>query len=291
MRPALEALAAQQRQIDQLIAALGQRDQFARKQASQITYLTRGLAAVAKAANIEQHVAAAMLKRADVQNPAQPVPEPAAEPAPESTVDAKTPEAFADVMAPGLVPGSTQDVAADVSSTVYTPGQDTPASPVKYLDDVTRPVDGTQGPLPINQTRTETDVRVGNPMNPQRAFPVEGEFANAQRLSSAQQASARTMASLRLARLRIQANTAEGNDFAVATGIEKDAGMTLARIEDEIATLEGVQKSASKRAPQAAPRGLVPKSASARQVPSLQQQHLGSGGAPVEDDDVSDLFL
>lgn len=291
MRPALEALASQQRIIEgqgQRIESLGT---LARRQAEQITFLSRGLAAIAKAAGIEQHVAAAMLKRADVQNPAQPVPSPPAEPSPNTTVDTKTPEAFADVMAPGLVPGSTQDVAADVSSTVYTPGQDTPASPVKYLDDVTRPVDGTQGPLPTNQTRTETDVRVGNPMNPQRAYPLNGDFANAQRLSSSQQASARTMASLRLARLRIASGTANStDDFVEATGIEHDASLSHEAIEREIVTLEGVSKAASRKEPQQPPRGLVPRVAGARSVPSMQP-HLGTSGTAVEDDDVSDLFL
>lgn len=309
VRPALHALAEQQRLIntltqqrtaqDQKIAeqdhVIGQMKQVMGSQRDQLVALGRGLRAIAQAAGIEGHVRTAMLRTADEQNPAEPVPEPPAVPPAQTTEDAKTPEAFGDVQAPGLVPGSTNDVAADQTSTVYTPGADIPGPAVKNLQDVTAPVDGTQNPRPLDEVRTLTDVRVGNPMNPQTAFPLRGDFANAQRLGAKEAASNRTMAALRLARLRMQAGVAVGDsDFEVAAGIERDAAMTTQGIEAEIRTLDGVSKAAA--AKQQRPAGLVPRAASAnggRSVPSMQQVTAGNGGAPATDDDVADadLFL
>jgi hypothetical protein len=308
-RPALAALAEQQQLInaqaqritaqDRQLAAQSQIiGQFKRAFASQrneIVALGRGLRAIAQAAGIEGHVRTAMLRTADEQNPAEPVPEPPAVPPTQTTQDAKTPEAFGDVQAPGLVPGSTNDVAADATSTVYTPGDDIPGPAVKNLQDVTAPVDGTQNPRPLNEVRTLTDVRVGDPMNPQTAFPLRGDFANAQRLGAKEAAGNRTMAALRLARLRMQAGVAQGDsDFEVAAGIERDAAMTTETIEAEIRTLDGVSKAAA--AKQQRPAGLVPRAASAnggRSVPSMQQVTAGNGGAAATDDDVADadLFL
>lgn len=308
-RPAIQALAEQQtliqRQATQIarqaeyIRAQGQtieqfKTAFAR-QREEITSLGRGLKALASAAGIEGHVRTAMMnKRADVQNPTQPVPEPPAEPPLVTTQEAETPEAFADVSAPGLVPGSTNDVAADTTTTVYTPGDDIPGPPVKQLVDVTRPVDGTQGPRPLDEVRTLTDVRVGNPMNPQVAFPLRGDFANAARLGAKEAASNRTMAALRLARLRIAAGTAiADNDFEVATGIERDAALSTEAIQAEIDTLEGVSKAAAKKAQR--PAGLVPKAASAgRSVPSMQAMAgtgLQSTGSSAAYEDVADADL
>jgi hypothetical protein len=308
-RPALAALAEQQEIINRQAGIIRGQDERLRRQATrlmqheqvfssqrnQILALNRGLQAIAVAAGIEGHVRTAMLRTADEQNPAQPIPEPPAEPAPESTVDAKTPEAFADVQAPGLVPGSTNDVAADTTSTVYTPGADVDGPALKNLVDVTAPVDGAQGPRPLNEVRTLTDVRVGDPMNPQPAFPLRGEFSTPPRMGAREAASNRTMAALRLARLRIQAGVASAdNDFEVAAGIEKDASLTAERIEAEIATLEGVRKAAARQQPQR-PAGLVPRAASAqRTVPSMQAvagTGLVAAGSLATDDDVVDADL
>jgi hypothetical protein len=306
-RPALAALAEQQelirrqatviqQQATQLQAqsgAITQLQRVASHQRDQLVSLGRGLQAIAVAAGIESHVRTAMLRRADVQNPTQPVPEPPAEPPFVTTQEAETPEAFADVNAPGLVPGSTNDVAADATTTNYTPGTDIPGPAVKQLVDVTRPVDGTQGPRPLDEVRTLTDVRVGNPMNPQPAFPLQGPWTQPQRLGAKEAASNRTMASLRLARLRLAAKTAQGDsDFEVAAGIERDASMTTEKIEAEIATLEGVTKAAAKQ--QERPTGLVPRAAGGqvqRTVPSMQAT-AGAAGAMASDDEVqdSDLF-
>lgn len=285
MRPALQALAEQQKVIDQLRRHAVRQDQS-------IQHLAKGLQCLASMAGVQDKVAAAMIKKADVQNPAQPVPEPPAGPPVESTQEAKTPEAFADVQAPGLVPGSTNDVAADATTTAYTPGMDVAGPAFHELVDVTAPVDGTQGPRPLQETKTLTDVRVGDPMNPQTAYPLQGQFQNAQRTSSktaARDASLRTMAALRLARLQIEAGTAETeSDFALAASIEKDASVSTEAIEAEIATLEKVKRVAHKRAASAR---LVPQSANRRQVPSMQGTSRTASAAPVSDETAdADLF-
>lgn len=304
MRPALEALREQQRLIANQTSTITALRRTAAQQAGtiqgqtgMIQRLAAGLQAVAEhlGPDAVSHVAAAMTKRADVQNPAQPVPEPPSEPSPHGTQETKTPEAFADVTAPGLVPGSTQDVAADVTSTVYTPGQDIPAPPVKQLVDVTRPVDGTQSPQPLGDVKTLTDVRVGDPMNPQTAFPLRGDFANAQRTSSRDGGSEgggehptkkpgggnRTMAALRLAKLRIEAGTAtHADEFAETGHIEANAAMTVEAITSEINTLTGVKTAAHQRMASRNP-SLVPRNVAGaqRSVPSLQ--NTASTSAPV----------
>jgi hypothetical protein len=290
MRPVLAAVQQQETAIKGIRATAEKREAMHRTAFNQLReqnrllteqnqMLGRGLRTLAKLAGVEQQVVQAMFRTADVQNPAQPIPEPPAQPAPYTTVDAETPEAMADVQTPGLVGGSTNDVAADATSTVYTPGADVEGSPLKNLVDVTAPVEGTQGPQPLSDVRTETDVRVGNPMNPQVGFPLRGEFQQGQRLQTgaAKQGDGnRTMASLRLARLRIATGTAQGGDIELATEIEKDASLSDGAIENEIRTLEGVRTAAAKRAPQRSPesRGLVPRAA-ARTVPSMQ-------GAPIQ---------
>jgi hypothetical protein len=297
MRPTLQALADQQKELATLRGTLSaQASQIttqARQLAAQgqtIERLGRGLFHLASMAggDVQSKIASAMLKRADVQNPAQPVPEPPAGPPTETTQEAETPEAFANVQDPGLVPGSTNDVAADATTTSYTPGMDIASQPFHQLIDVTQPVDGTQNPRPLGETKTLTDVRVGDPMNPQTAFPLQGEFANAQR--TAADASRRTMASLRLARLRLQAGTAEGeSDFVVAAMIEKDAALSTPSIEQEILTLESVKKAASSRAANAR---LVPRSAKAQPRPSMQggTSHTASSAPVGTETEDADLF-
>jgi hypothetical protein len=292
MRPTLAALTEQQEIITGLRKTVKAQGSKITAQNEQIGKLTRGLDALAQSAGGEVYrkVASAMLHTADAQNPGQPVPEPPAQPAPESGVDAKTPEAFADVSAPGMVPGTTNDVAADATTTAYTPGMDIAAPAFHQLVDVTAPVDGTQNPRPLEETKTLTDVRVGDPMRPDVAFPLRGDFANAQRTSSRQEdVGRRTMASIRLARLQIAAGLGEGDDLALGTQIEKDASRSLTSIEQEIATLDKVRVAASRRRVSQNPR-LVPRTASAGPRPtlSLQTQAVSQSGAAEEDN--SDLF-
>lgn len=299
-RTAMQVMAEQQDLIKKQDQSIGNLLMIAKDQQGQITRLTAGLQYLSQLAGVEHKVASSMglkLVEADVQNPAQPIPEPPAVPATQSTEEAKTPEAFADVQAPGLVPGTTNDVAADVTTTNYTPGQDVPAPAVKNLVDVTAPVEGTQTQRPLNETKTETDVRVGNPMNPQTAFPLGGPFAQQMRTSAKtpqeimEESRTRTMASIRLARLRMTAGieqVPQGSvqpDMEIAGRIEKDASLSLDSIEQEIRTLDAVVKSRA-ATPQHNP-SLVPKSATRRQTPPM----AGGGTSAQADDSDEMLFL
>lgn len=280
MRPALAALAEQQKVIDLLV------DSDRRKTAA-IAQLSRGLQAVAKLTGTDAQVRTAIFKRADEQNPAQPVPSPAPEGPTQTTPEVEAPEAHADVTAPGLVPGTNNDTAADAVSTAYTPGQDIPDTALHQLVDVTRPIDGTQGPLPLSQTKTLVDVRVGDPMKAQVAYPVNGPFANAQRTSSVD-GNDRALASLRLAKLRIEANMSENDDEVLEmTAIAKDATLSDDAIAREIATLTRV--ASARKTNDDAPRNLVPRSASVRTVPQLTKS---ARNASLDGDvDAEDLFL
>jgi hypothetical protein len=295
-----ELIRVQARRVEAQDLSIGNMVKIASAQEDKIDRLIRGLQALSQMAGVEAHVARAMglmHVQADVQNPAEPVPEPPAVAPTESTVETKTPEAKADVLKPGLVPGSTSDVAADATTTNYTPGGDIPSPAFKNLQDVTAPIEGTQTQRPLNETKTETDVRVGDPMNPQTAFPLQGGFANAQRTSSrktaqqiAEDASLRTMAALRLARLRIQVGTETEGDLAVQARIEKNAALSIDAIESEISTLDGVIKRQAARGTERNAR-LVPKSASGRQAPPMAGagQRMASSNPLGSEDDL--LFL
>ncbi len=279
LRPALAALAEQQKIIDGQVADIT-------KLKRQVAQLTRGLAAVAKLTGNDIPVRTAIFKRADEQNPAQPVPDPAGEPPTQTTLEAEQPEAFADVRAPGLVPGTNNDTAADAVSTAYTPGQDIPSPAINELVDVTRPVDGTQSARPLSETKTLVDVRVADPMNPQVAFPTGGPFANAQRTSSVDDS--RAVASLRLAKLRIATGTSDSDDeVVVMNSLVHDASLSNDAIARETATLEKVRKASSSQVD--APRNLVPRTATVRTVPQLTRQARNELAG--DDLEAQDLFL
>lgn len=290
MRPALAALAEQQKIIDRQEQALKVLYASDAHKTAQIKQLTRGLSALAKLTGTDLQVRTAIFKRADEQNPAQPIPEPAPEPATESTAEAEAPEAFADVRAPGLVPGTNNDTAADAVTTTYTPGQDLPSPAINQLVDVTRPIDGTQGPRPLSETKTLTDVRVGDPMNSQVAFPVNGPFSNSQRTSAKDDGGmTRAVAALRLAKLRIATGTSETDDeIVLMDSIAKDASLSTETIEREIATLGRVEKAAAKQQVEA-PRNVVPRSAVKRTVPQMTRTALSTENGSDMDAEV--LFL
>jgi hypothetical protein len=299
MRPALAAVLEQQKMLDQtqqalresqqVIAALFKADQ---RKTAQIAQLTRGLAAVARLTGTDTQVRTAIFKRADEQNPAQPVPSPAPEAPYATTADAETPEAHADVRAPGLVPGTNNDTAADATTTTYTPGLDLDSPALNNLIDVTRPVDGTQGPRPLGETKTLVDVRVGDPMNSQVAFPVNGPYANAQRTSSVQDSGLRSVAALKLARLRISLGMAESDDdLVLMESIVRDASLSEDMIQREITSLEKASAGVQARtaAQVEAPRNLVPRSAAVRTMPAMNKTSRNELSA--QDADAEDIFL
>jgi hypothetical protein len=243
---------------------------------------------IAKAAGLEGEFSE-IRRQADINNPASPVPDPGEQAPSETTEEAVTPEAADDPQRPGMTPGSVGGVPAEQVDTPLRPGVTLPTAPATNLVDVTAPVAGTNtGELSPEQTRIETDVRVGDPManansDESKMFPWTIGAQNANR----------TMASMRLAELRIAANLAPAGDrFALAASIETDANLPDAALATEIRTLEAVSRTAAR---QPRPTNLVPRAAATegRTAPSLAPQPVGApvGGGGYDDTADSDLFF
>lgn len=255
------------------------------------------LSFLAKLAGVEKEFAA-IQRQADINNPASPVPDPPEQAAYETTEQALAPETMDNVESPGETPGSVQHVPAAQVDVPMSPGVTMPTSPANQLVDVTAPVAGTNtGEVPLNETRIETDVRVGD--DPLRASgPGVGGLGNdgtafpwtmSSKGEGGALAANRTMASLRLARLRITSGLATGDEFTLATRIETDKDLPDIALAHEIRTLEGMAKAAAKRE---RPAGLVPRAASGgRKAPSMAS--VAQPTAAVYDADGADeeLFL
>jgi hypothetical protein len=311
----MQAMASQQQVLARQTNAI---NTLARRNADLVhenAVLGLQLAYVAKLAGVSDEMdairaqAADVRKKADIENPAQPVPNPPSEAPVETTEQAATPEAYDNPNSIGQTPGATQGVPAAATDTPMTPGTTLPTAPFNQLLDVSAPVAGTETQIPLNQTRIETDVRVGDPMNPETAYPLNPAFGPSQQQGTtpprsgemsqtAAQGSQRAMASMRLAKLRIQAGLAQGDEFAVTAGIEADKAMTGSLIRHEIATLSQMAKAASK---QARPAGLVPRKAANQQgqgvqrtMPSLVTQPAPitsvAGAVGAFDEDAESLF-
>lgn len=246
-------------------------------------------------------------KVADIMNPAQPIPDPPGGAPTETTEQAEAPETFDDPRNPGLTPGSTNGVPAQQVDSPLVPGVTLDTSPYANLVDVTQPVEGTQEHVPLDQTKIETDVRVGDPMAnagaPESfAFPLTGPFAQDGAASANTVTSPgmqRTMACLRLAKLRKSAGLIprEQDELLVAAELERTASLTDPMIEHEITTLESVAKQIFRTSGRRPKGGPLPKqAANERRVPSLaaaasMSATAGSGDAGFGADDASDLFI
>lgn len=279
-RPVLAAVEAQQKVIDAL--------------RNEVIVLKSQLHYIAKVAGVSPQFEA-IRKSADALNPAQPVEEPPAQPPVVTTEEAATPEAYDNVQNPGQTPGSTNNLAADAHDVPMTPGivpgMDT--QPYNQLIDVEAPVQGTQEHVPLDQTKTLTDVRVGDPMNPEIAFPLTPAFQGQSNTGGTGMANtaSRTMASIHLARLRVAAKIASGDDLSLGAQIEA-SNMSNEAIAQEISTLSSVQKAAARS--QARPASLVPQKAAAvqRTTPSLAAGEGLSATASLDsDNEDSDLFM
>lgn len=243
------------------------------------------------------HYAGLGEKVADILNPASPVADPADEKPFQSTEEALGTAVHDDPRNLGTVPGANENVAADATTTALTPGTSIPTGAFNVLEDVTAPVTDTKTHIAPDQTRIEVDVRVGNPDDPNPAFPLQGEFANAQDTGGSspdlRSGASRTFNAIKLARLRKAAGIETGDELEVAGRIETEAGLTDAMIAYEINVLSKVRSTASRQAGQA-PRNLVPRTGGVqRTVPSLAPQPgLGQTVASVGDADTqdSDLF-
>lgn len=211
---------------------------------------------------------ATLRKRADTENPGQPVPESGSESA--ETDVAETGEGSNDVESVGAT--SETDVSPDATADVQSVGGVT--SEAEALDlseqDVTKPVEGTTGPLPVDQVRGEADVEAKG-LDSEQAFPIE-DTSKTQTVGSSE---SRTFASLRLARLRIEAGIVDdADDITLAQRIEA-SNQSDDSISNEIETLSKVTAKRSATPAFDESRRLVPRAA-ARTTPSL----AGGGGAP-----------
>jgi hypothetical protein len=285
MRPALAALNEQQKMI------VAQR--------RQIAALREGFRWMSTMAGLGGHPKVAqILHYADENNPGQPVPTPAAEAPSVTTDEARAPDGMTDVTQIGESP--VNDVAADAVEGVGQPYQTVLDEPLDLNEqDVTAPVAGTEGPLPTDQVITEVDVQTGGDRinDATEAFPWEmGPTTGAARQASTparQGGRNRTMACLRLARLRIAVGTAHiADDLSLAAEIE-GSDLPDESIDTEISTLDAVSKVQTQGSRQPVARNLVPRAANRvqRAAPSLGREDNGlsmvaSGGS----DDDSFLF-
>lgn len=294
-RPLMTAVAAQQAVIDDQRKALA-------AQAAQLAVQGQQIALIARLAGVTNEVEAlaksATIKQADIANPAQPIPDGPEQAPSETTEQAATPETNDDVRSPGQTGNSTQGVPAAATDTALTPGGTLPAEPYNNLQDVTSPVSGVNtGEIPLDETRIESDVRVGNPANWEVAFPwtMGPNQSNSNPVTTGEMAGAsggspsRTHACLRLARLQIQAGLTPGaDDLQLAASLEADANRSNAMINHEIGVLTGVVKAASTRT--APTGGRVAARNTGRVAPSLAAQATAAAAPLAADDVAADIF-
>lgn len=278
-RPILQAVAAQQQQI----ALLAQQNEMLRHE---VIVLKSQIHHIGSVAGLGGHMAAIRTK-ADAMNPAQPVPDPASEAAVQTTEDALAPDTMDNVQNPGMTPGSVENLGADAHDVPYNPGMvpGDMTQPFNQLVNVQAPVSGTETQLPLEQTKTQVDVRVGDPMAPDVAFPLTPAFTNQPRTSSL-----RTMSSIRLARLQVEAGIATGDDLMLGEVIAS-SDKTDEWINDQIATLSSVKRVTASRQGQR-PAGVVPRPAAgvARTTPSLTSEASLAVEASIEAADDEALF-
>lgn len=259
MRPALAALASQQKEIDAL----------------------KGVVAfVVDAAGLTGHPhITALMKQAADENPAQGVgwavtsPEAPGSEAPAATTqEALTPsQGTDDPEAVGATPGT--DVSADATTSLDS--TDTVLDVPLDLNeqDVTKPVAGTddlgEGARGnAGSGRTETEVRVGEPSDTGAAFTETGWTTSSKAPSEGRQ-----IAAMRLARLRMEAGIEPQQDDLTLGATIASSDMADEAIQTEIDTLAKVKVASAQRQTTAAPRHLVPRSAGVqRTTPSMAQE-------------------
>jgi len=276
--------------------------------------LSAQLRFLAFAAGIDRELAEVgrrvMRRHADVLNPASPVPDPPEAPPTETTEQALQPETMDNAGRPGTTPGANSRVPAAQTTTAITPGVEMQTPPATNLIDVTAPVQGTNpsqdGGVPLEQRRIETDVRIdpdplkahgpgiGGQGDNGSAFPwildarQPGQQGGQPSGSADEaQASRRTFASIRLAKLRVLAGLAQGDELAVAERIERDASLATPVIEHEIGVLSRMPVIDQRQAARPVQR------TAARSVPSLASVGAASQYAPAAGDydlDASDIF-
>ncbi len=218
-----------------------------------------------------------MRRAASAANPAQPVGEPQGQPAPESEWDAMQPGAMTDVTAVGSSPLT--NVMSDAMTSVTEPYGVYANTPLGLnRTDLTVPVAGTQYQVPPNMSIVPVDVRAAQ-SNPETAYPWTigpngqpavlppgssvGNPPSVGQVGESVPEEKKAYAAMRLARLRIEAKVAQGDDLSVAAAIDS-SGMSIGDIHREINTL--TQVAAANRPGLAGPsdqtRYMVPQMAS-----------------------------
>lgn len=233
-----------------------------RAQARQIATLHAQVAYIADLAGVGDKVAQIKPRQADTDNPVQPVAEPSTEgPAVDTTDSASTPSATEDVRSTGETSGANDGVPPEATADVTSVGEEMPAPAPADTADVEAPVSGTT--THDGDGKTEVEIRAGTPAD---NGPMFTDLTGSKQPDSPQ---VRTFAALRLARRRIAAGLAQGEDLDVAAQIEASGQPTDAIIH-EAETLEQVAKAAARRQPppqhQQAPRRSPVQT---RQVPSM----------------------
>lgn len=291
------ALEGQQKSIKQVQDFIEKQAYVIRNQAQQIEVLRREAALsntlvdyIANLAGVSKQVVA-IRKKADVANPGAPIPDPPSEGPTETTEQAATPEAYDDVRNPGATPGSLTHVPAEMTTVALEPGESLPTAPFNELVNAQAPIAGTETHVPLQQTRIETDVRVGDPMNQQIAFPwtmgpnnsnggnQRAAAKQGQPEKSPEDQEQRFVASLRLARLQIAADVAadgEIEDIALGQKIAS-SDKNLKEINDSIAMLEQVRDAQNRKQAAARPQNLVPRAAGGQRATAS----FAGGSAPM----------
>lgn len=255
----IEAVKAQQATIGKMAKRLASQDDI-------IENLVRTVRYIGKVADIEHEVTAGLGKIADDQNPAQPVPSPGGEAPAVTTEEARKPDTTTDVMTPG---GASSNTAPGATTSVDSVGGEIlPPDRSPNKEDVTAPVSdpAIESPPTGQDAHAPVDVHFKDKIETKDMFPWT---------LSAKEVQERTIASIRLARLRLAAKTADGNDLDIAESIVHDAKVSNRDIANEIQTLTKVVQASRNAAPQprtAAARGLVPQGSGQgqRRAPSLQ---------------------
>src|SRR5688500_12866425 len=114
-RPLMQAMASQQKALQAAQKKNAALEHQLAVQNLQLTYIAR-LAGVTKELDAIRRQAD-LQRKADIENPAQPVPNPASEAPVETTEQAATPAAYDDPKAIGQTPGATEGVPAASTDT------------------------------------------------------------------------------------------------------------------------------------------------------------------------------
>ena len=242
------------------VTTLARQQATIRRQAAEIAQLQRSVNFIARLAGIVT---------ADEQDPAQPVPQPAGGAPSQTSDEARRPAAQVDVTQIGATPVA--GVAADATTTVDAIGGIQADTPYSINTEVTTPVAGTETRIPLDQVRTLPEIQFGNPLVPDQAFPLEGEWAQKASLGS----KGRTFAALRDARLRVMTglDTSGRDELVIAQQIDTNASLSDAALAAEIETLSAVvaARGQQQSTPRQAARRLVPQATAGveRTIPSV----------------------